>query len=103
MLVIATNNAPPRLRGRLSVWMLEVRAGVYVGHYSARTRDMIWGQVISDIDDGDAVMAWSTPTESGFDFKTCGKNRRMPLDADGLKLVEFLPLESETQGNQRDD
>ena len=27
MLVIVTNNAPPRLRGRLSVWLLEVRAG----------------------------------------------------------------------------
>ena len=97
MLVIALNNAPPRLRGRLSVWLLEVRAGVYVGNYSARTRDMIWSQVIGDIDEGDAVMVWSTPTESGFDFKTVGKNRRMPLDADGLKLVEFLPVEDKKE------
>ena len=99
MLVIALNNAPPRLRGRLSVWMLEVRAGVYVGNYSARTRDMIWGQVIGDIDEGDAVMVWSTPSESGFDFKTVGKNRRMPIDADGLKLVEFLPMEDKCEGD----
>ena len=102
MLVIALNNAPPRLRGRLSVWLLEVRAGIYVGNYSARTRDMIWSQVIGDIDDGDAVMAWSTPTESGFDFKTCGKNRRMPIDADGLKLVEFLPLEDKHEDGLQD-
>jgi hypothetical protein len=29
MLVIVVENAPPRLRGRLAVWLLEVRAGVY--------------------------------------------------------------------------
>jgi CRISPR-associated protein Cas2 len=38
MMIVVTNNAPPRLRGRLAVWLLEVRAGVYVGAYSARTR-----------------------------------------------------------------
>lgn len=91
MLVIATNNAPPRLRGRLSVWLLEVRAGVYVGKYSKRTREMIWSQVLGDIDEGDAVMIWSAPNESGFNFETCGKNRRMPCEKDGLNLVQFLP------------
>ena len=45
MLVIVVENAPPRLRGRLAVWLLEVRAGVYVGTYSRRTREMIWEQV----------------------------------------------------------
>ena len=45
MLVIVVSNAPPRLRGRLGVWLLEIRAGVYVGRYSARTRDKIWQQV----------------------------------------------------------
>ena len=45
MLVIVVENAPPRLRGRLAVWLLELRAGVYVGTYSRRTREMIWEQV----------------------------------------------------------
>ena len=40
MLVIVVENAPPRLRGRLAVWLLEVRAGVYVGTYSRRTREI---------------------------------------------------------------
>ncbi len=31
--------------GRLAVWLLEIRAGVYVGDYGRRVREMIWGQV----------------------------------------------------------
>lgn len=93
MLVIAVNNAPPRLRGRLAAWLLEVRAGIFVGNYSARTRDRIWEQVEAYIENGDAVMVWRAPTDQGFDFRTVGRNRRMPTDFDGLKLVSFSPEE----------
>lgn len=91
MLVIVVENAPPRLRGRLAAWLLEVRAGVFVGDYSARTREAIWQQVVAYIDEGDAVMVWKAPTDQGFDFLTTGRNRRMPANFDGLKLVSFLP------------
>ena len=40
-------------------------------------------------------MAWSTNTESRFDFQTLGENRRIPVDMDGLRLVSFLPLAQE--------
>jgi CRISPR-associated protein Cas2 len=91
MLVIVVENVPPRLRGRLAIWLLEVRAGVYVGNVSRRVREMIWDTVIKGIEEGNAVMAWSTNTESGFDFLTWGANRREPVEIDGLKLVSFLP------------
>lgn len=91
MMVVVISNAPPRLRGRLAAWMLEVRAGVYVGNYSARTRDMIWEQVLSGIEEGDGVMIWKAPTDQGYEFKTIGRNRRMPVDFDGLNLVSFFP------------
>jgi CRISPR-associated protein Cas2 len=91
MLVIVVENAPPRLRGRLAVWLLEIRAGVYVGKVSQRIREMIWSQVKIGIGQGNAVMAWSTNMESGFDFETFGANRRIPLEMDGVKLVSFLP------------
>ncbi|PZW44781.1 CRISPR-associated protein Cas2 [Humitalea rosea] len=89
MLVIVVENAPPRLRGRLAVWLLEVRAGVYIGDYGRRVREMIWGEVCGYIEDGNAVLAWSAPNEVGFHFDTCGKNRRVPIDLDGLRLVSF--------------
>lgn len=94
MLVIDLENAPPRLRGRLAVWLLEIRAGVYVGKVSARIREMIWDQVCQGLGDGNAVMAWTTNSESGFDFLTLGANRRIPVEMEGLKLVSFLPPEA---------
>ena len=91
MMVVAVNGAPPRLRGRLAVWLLEVRAGVYVGVYSRRTREMIWEQVCALIGNGDAVIVWAAPTDSGFDFDTVGVSRRRPVLLDGLHLVAFDP------------
>lgn len=90
-MVIAVSNAPPRLRGRLAVWLLEIRAGIYVGDYGRRIRDRIWGDVCDMIDKGDAVMVWSAPNDQGFDFATVGRNRRMPVEFDGLTLVQFAP------------
>ena len=94
MLVIVVENVPPRLRGRLGLWLVEVRAGVYVGKVSRRVREMIWGNLIQGIDKGNAVMAWSSNSESGFDFSTLGSNRRIPVELDGIKLVSFLPEEA---------
>jgi CRISPR-associated protein Cas2 len=91
MVVVVTEAVPPRLRGRLAVWLLEVRAGVYVGDVSRKVREMIWHQVSELADEGNVVMAWGTNTESGFDFITYGENRRMPIDFDGLRLVSFSP------------
>jgi CRISPR-associated protein Cas2 len=91
MMVVVLSNAPPRLRGRLAAWLVEVRAGVYVGDYSARTREMIWDQVLAGLDGGDAVMVWKAPTDQGYDVRTAGQNRRVPVDFDGLKLLSFKP------------
>lgn len=92
MLVVITENVPPRLRGRLAIWLLEIRAGVYVGNTSRKTREMIWEQVNALAEEGNVAMAWATNTESGFDFQTYGKNRREPVDWQGLRLVSFFPV-----------
>lgn len=91
MLVIVLENAPPRLRGRLAVWLLEVRAGVYVGNYSRRIREHVWTHVEEGIEEGNAVMAWRSTNEAGYEFLTLGSNRRVPADFDGVQLVSFLP------------
>ena len=93
MVTVVTEAVPPRLRGRLAVWLLEVRAGVYVGDVSKRVREMIWEQIEVLVEDGNVAMAWASRHESGFEFQTVGVNRRIPIDHDGLRLVRFLPPE----------
>lgn len=91
MLVIVLENAPPRLRGRMAIWLLEVRAGVYVGDYSAKVRDHLWQQVEAGIEEGNAVLCHRASNEAGFTVRTLGKNRRVPVDFDGVQLVQFTP------------
>ena len=91
MLVIVLENAPPRLRGYLTRLFLEVRAGVYVGDYSRRVRERTWVVIKDGIGEGNAVIIWSNPNDLGLDFDTCGINRRVPVELDGLKLCSFLP------------
>ncbi|VDC26517.1 type I-E CRISPR-associated endoribonuclease Cas2e [Pseudogemmobacter humi] len=93
MMVIVISSGPPRLRGQLAASLPEVRAGVFVGDNPARTRRRIRKQVETLIDGGDALMIWKAPTDRGFDFQTAGRNRRMPVDFDGLNLVSFFPRE----------
>jgi CRISPR-associated protein Cas2 len=99
MLVIVLENVLPKLRGRIAVFMIEVRAGVYVGDISAKVREMLWSQIEHLTADGNAVMIWSTNNEAGYDFRTYGPNRRIPIDFDGMKLVSFLPPPSETKSS----
>jgi len=91
MLVIVTENVPPRLRGYLTKWLLEIRAGVYIGDYSVKVREMLWENVTREMGEGNAIIAWSTNNEAGYDFDTWGENRRYPIKIDGFPLVSFFP------------
>jgi len=94
MLVIVLEAAPPRLRGRLALWLLEVRAGVYVGRATVRLRDRLWDEIVANLEDGNAVLIEANSgTEAGFTFRTAGKARRMALNSDGFPLVAFHPDE----------
>jgi CRISPR-associated protein Cas2 len=98
MLVIVVENVAPRLRGRLGVRLLEVRAGVYVGKASRRLRERIWEEVRAGVGEGNAVMAWGAANEQGFEVRTTGANRREVVSWDGLTLVSFRPLDSGQEG-----
>jgi CRISPR-associated endoribonuclease Cas2 subtype I-E len=56
MLAIVTENIPPRLRGRLAIWLLEVRAGVYIGDVTIKVRDMIWTHIEAGIEQGSRIL-----------------------------------------------
>jgi CRISPR-associated protein Cas2 len=45
MVVIILEKVPVRLRGELTRWLLELKAGVFVGKVSAMVRDKLWQRV----------------------------------------------------------
>ena len=96
MWVIDTEAAPPRLRGRLSRWAIEVRAGLYVGSSSAKVRDALWIFVCDNLgSEANAVLVYDAHNPQGFEARTAGKNRRRIVDVDGLALAQFLPTEEQ--------
>lgn len=89
--VIVVEAAPPRIRGWLAVWLLQVHAGVYVGRLSKRVRERVIRYLEGNLGRGNAVIVWGAANEQQLEFHTIGRRRRIPVDLDGIALVRFLP------------
>lgn len=87
MMVLIVERAPAGLRGELSRWLLEPRAGVFVGRVSATVREKLWERTCKGARDGAAMMIWRSNNEQGFDFQIWGDPSRTITDWEGLKLV----------------
>jgi len=99
MVVLIVENAPASLRGELSRWMIEPRAGVFVGTMSAMVRDKLWERVARAGIDGGATMLHSSNTEQGFAVRTFGSTSRQIVEIEGLVLVQ----RSDPSANSRSD
>ncbi len=89
MVVLVLENVPQRLRGELTRWLLEVRAGVFVGDVSAMVRDRLWEKVAAELKGGGAILVHSTNNEQGFALRLWGVTDRELADFDGLQLVRM--------------
>lgn len=87
MIVITVSNCPPKLRGDLSKWLIEIDTGVFVGNLTARVRDEVWQRVCANIKHGSATMAYGTNNEQKLDFRV-HNNDWEPVDFDGIKLIK---------------
>ena len=87
MLVIFLERVPTSLKGALSRWLLDPKAGVLVGNPTARVREELWARVEKGVGDGGATMLWSTNTPCGFQWRQVGDVRRRFRDYDGVPLV----------------
>jgi CRISPR-associated protein Cas2 len=96
MLVLATTAVPDHLRGALSRWTIEVVPGIFVGTVSARVRDELWTATSQVVGDGAAVLIHPAPTEQGYTIRTAGTRRRVPIDFDGLTLMQMTGLTNTT-------
>lgn len=86
MIVVSLTNCPPKLRGDLTRWLVELNAGVYVGNVSARVREELWKRICENVKDGRATMVFSARNEQGMDFYV-HNTTWIPTDFDGIQLM----------------
>ena len=86
MVVIVLSACPAGLRGHLTRWLMEISAGVFVGHVSARVRELMWVNVCEMVAGGRAIMVFSVPGEQRMDFRV-HNHHWTPMDFDGLTLM----------------
>lgn len=99
MTVICLTNCPPKLRGDLTKWLIEINTGVYVGNLSARVRDELWDRITENIRSGQATMVFRAAGEQHMDFRV-HNTTWIPVDYDGLKLI-MRPNESTGKDDDR--
>lgn len=91
MVVLILERVPTSLRGELTRWMLEPKAGVFVGKLSAMVRERLWEKACAGMRDGAGLLFYTADTEQGFAVRSWGDPTHMIRDFDGLSLVQ-IPL-----------
>jgi CRISPR-associated protein Cas2 len=88
MVVIILENVRTSVRGELSRWLFEVKAGVFTGRVSALVREELWTLLGQKLGKGSALMLYPAKNEQGFAAKTLGFPSRTLVDFEGLLLVK---------------
>ena len=87
MVVVILESVPKTVRGELTRWLLELRAGVFAGNISAIVRDKLWETLCTKLKNGNAVLLHSAANEQGFLIRTHGESNYKVRDFDGLQLI----------------
>jgi CRISPR-associated protein Cas2 len=93
VIVVVLSVCPEKLRGELTRWLLEISAGVYVGHVPARVRDRLWLRIVEDVSRGRALMVHTARNEQGMTFRV-HNHAWEPVDHEGLILMRRRAAES---------
>lgn len=86
MVVIVVTACPAGLRGYLTRWLLEISPGVFVGHVTARVRELLWNEVQARAKDGRALLVYSARGEQRLAFQV-HRHDWEPTDFDGVQLM----------------
>ncbi len=89
MTVLVMENVSSSLRGECTRWLLEIKAGVFLGTISAAVRERLWALVQERSEGGDCLIAYSANNEQGFCMEIWGNPRRTIVDFDGLQLIKI--------------
>ncbi|MDD5402675.1 MAG: type I-E CRISPR-associated endoribonuclease Cas2e [Dehalococcoidales bacterium] len=89
---------PTSLRGALSRWLLEPKAGVFLGNPSARVRDELWKRAIKQSkQSGSVLQIWSDQNPQGYSYRQFGDRGRTFFDFEGLSLIKKIEHNSDTK------
>lgn len=86
-MVLILERVPPGLRGELTRWLLEPKAGVFVGRVSALVRDKLWEKARAQARGGGCLMIYASNNEQGYKIESWGRSSRLVEDFEGLLLV----------------
>ncbi len=94
MVIILLERVTPSLRGELTRWLLELKAGVFVGKVSAMVRERLWHRVCSRMANGGGILVHSADNEQGFEVRFHGNPSRTIRDFEGIQLVQNKQVQS---------
>lgn len=78
--------APSSLRGEITRWLIEIKAGVFIGTLSSRVRDLLW-EKIRESAVKSVFMAYRANNEQGFVIQGYGDSQKEIRDFNGLQLL----------------
>ncbi len=87
-MVMLLERVSPGLRGELTRWLLELKAGVFVGRVSAMVRERLWAKACETMGEGGGLLMHSADNEQGFELRFWGTPGRQVRDFEGLQLVQ---------------
>ena len=94
MVIILLERVTPSLRGELTRWLLELKAGVFVGRVSAMVRERLWRRVCSRLANGGGILVHSADNEQGFEVRFHGNPSRTIRDFEGIQLIQNKRVQS---------
>lgn len=90
IVVLILDRVPTSLRGDLSRWLIEPRAGVFVGRVTPQVRDRLWDRVCARVRDGASLMVYEDArVEQAVAFRQIGDRTRELVELDGVTLVRL--------------
>ena len=94
MVVMILESVPTSVRGELTRWLLELKAGVFVGTISTAVRETLWKSVCGKLRGGAALLVHNTANEQGYTIRYSGDTTRIVEDYEGMLLIKYPKLEN---------
>ncbi|MQF69059.1 type I-E CRISPR-associated endoribonuclease Cas2 [SAR202 cluster bacterium AD-804-J14_MRT_500m] len=89
MVVLILEKAEPTVRGEITRWLLEPKAGVFTGTISALVRDKLWKLSCDPVKCVSATLIYSSPNEQGLEIRTWGLSKKEVVNFDGISLLRI--------------